>query len=708
MREDQSDIFTSQNHELMLGEAKGKSGTIVSCSGSSIDDSNRLWMLEAEVAALQKDLDHERSVRRLEARRVESMEKRWKSQMEFLVAEEMESRQLLEEMNRRNEADLEIAQNARREAVERCTQAEKKVASLLMEHSSNEEGALLIERSKRRILETKCATLQKEVESLQTIIKESSQASSTTEFIHTDGSLDHNVQKKRKLSTDVSLADKNPSDDATALRKERDELKVQLAQTQRSNRQWIRKANDTSKRANEALHYQQTAQRTQEKLEASQKERDQLVLKTQEYSLVQDQWAGFAQALRAHSQDLMDKESINSQNIDQPKSNITPPEISSVLRYIQSLKDKNQNLLTLLDSTKVKSQSSLQHITNLERTVQRNQLANETLEAENKTINQTLKETEDQLKTIKAQESIWKKEASSMRTLLDTYEHMEKNLTSSNKSSSTLNKISSSTDVKTSASTASLQLSLDSTKEELQLLVERNQKVLEEKDAMAKQASADKEEHERVLSKFEKLKKALFAEREKAQKAEERALEAETLAGKGSYNCETTKVLHLQTNPLTTAIHQKYKLEIAQLETTIEGLQNQQQPSSSSNSSTTPPSSSVNASKLHQRLKKQFREQIASYREGVYLLTGYKIEMQMEQTQPIFKVRSMFSDQEEDHLLFSWTERDGDGKLDILSTDMAKIFFREPSFEYVTKFNSVPAFLASVNLSLFEKQTFVS
>ena len=708
MREDQSDMFMSQSHDLMAGEAKVKSGTIVSCSGSSIDDSNRLWMLEAEVAALQKDLDHERSVRRLEARRVESMEKRWKSQMEFLVAEEMESRQLLEEMNRRNEADLEIAQNARREAVERCTQAEQKVASLLMDHSSNEEGALLLERNKRRILETKCATLQKEVESLQTIIKESSQASSTTELIHTDDSLNHNAQKKRKLSTDVPLADDDPSDDASALRKERDELKVQLAQTQRSNRQWIRKANETSKRANEALHYQQAAQRTQEKLEDLQKERDQLVLKTQQYSLVQDQWAGFAQTLRAHSQDLMDKqESINKQDNDQQKTNAAPPEIASVLRHIQSLKDKNQNLLTLLDSTNVKSQASQQHITNLERTVQRNQLANETLEATNKAINQTLKQTEDQLKTIQAQESIWKKEASSMRTLLDTYEHMERNLTSPNKSSSALDETSSSTDIKTSASTASLQLSLDSTKEELQLLVERNRKLLEEKDAMLKQANADKEEHERVLSKFEKLKKALFAEREKSQKAEERATEAETLAGKGSYNSETTKVLHLQTNPLTTAIHQKYKLEISQLERTIEGLQNQQQ-QSSSNASTTPPSSSVNASKLHQRLKNQFREQIASYREGVYLLTGYKIEMQMEQTQPIFKVRSMYSDQEEDHLLFSWAEKDGDGKLDILSTDMAKIFYREPSFEYVTKFNSIPAFLASVNLSLFEKQTFVS
>lgn len=40
------------------------------------------------------------------------------------------------------------------------------------------------------------------------------------------------------------------------------------------------------------------------------------------------------------------------------------------------------------------------------------------------------------------------------------------------------------------------------------------------------------------------------------------ACEAETLAGKGSYNLETTRVLHLKSNPLMDAVREKYQTEI--------------------------------------------------------------------------------------------------------------------------------------------------
>jgi hypothetical protein len=54
-----------------------------------------------------------------------------------------------------------------------------------------------------------------------------------------------------------------------------------------------------------------------------------------------------------------------------------------------------------------------------------------------------------------------------------------------------------------------------------------------------------------------------------------------------------------------------------------------------------------------------------------------------------------------------WPAKKGEAisSLDILNTDLAKILATTPSYDYMTKFNSLPAFLASVQLSLFEKQT---
>jgi len=58
--------------------------------------------------------------------------------------------------------------------------------------------------------------------------------------------------------------------------------------------------------------------------------------------------------------------------------------------------------------------------------------------------------------------------------------------------------------------------------------------------------------------------------------------------------------------------------------------------------------SDVDAQKLHKRLKESFKEQIGLFREGVYLLTGYKIEMLQtsgeHSERPQFKVRSMYAE----------------------------------------------------------------
>ena len=43
--------------------------------------------------------------------------------------------------------------------------------------------------------------------------------------------------------------------------------------------------------------------------------------------------------------------------------------------------------------------------------------------------------------------------------------------------------------------------------------------------------------------------------------------------------------------------------------------------------------------------------------------------------------------------------------LDLLSTEFAKTLAKTEEFEYVTRFNSIPGFLASLTVKLFDDQT---
>jgi len=117
----------------------------------------------------------------------------------------------------------------------------------------------------------------------------------------------------------------------------------------------------------------------------------------------------------------------------------------------------------------------------------------------------------------------------------------------------------------------------------------------------------------------------------------------------------------------------------------------------------------ADAQKFNQRLKENFKEQIAIFREGVYLLTGLKIDMFDATEQPTFKLRSVYAEREDDHLLFIWPEKYKKGtsvtSLDLLSSDYAEEACKTDSFMYMTNFKSIPSFLASLTLKLFEIQT---
>jgi len=387
-----------------------------------------------------------------------------------------------------------------------------------------------------------------------------------------------------------------------------------------------------------------------------------------------------------------------------------PPEIATVVRKFQTLKHTVKQQEDEIARIAQQSEVHFRRCNVLETQLNEKNLSMSLLENNFKDQEATTNQLELENRKIVAQQNIWKRESEGMRSLLDTYEQQE-----TSQSKSPMSK-------RTNAD--GLQLSLNSAREELKLLSETNDKLEATIDELRTDQGTVKAEHERVLEKFGKLRNALMEERSKAETAEARACEAETLAGKGSYNSETTRVVHLKSNPLTDAMRERYQSEIdslkQRLEEAAEAAALAYARQGGGGTTTTPApykdrgsldsagsrDSTVDAQKLHSRLKEQFRNQIALFRQGVYLITGFKIDMSQggDNDSQIFTVRSVYGEREEDHLKFKWSPKKKN-KLDMLNTDMAHLLMNGAGGVYVTQHGSWPGFMATVTLQLFDQQT---
>ena len=146
---------------------------------------------------------------------------------------------------------------------------------------------------------------------------------------------------------------------------------------------------------------------------------------------------------------------------------------------------------------------------------------------------------------------------------------------------------------------------------------------------------------------------------------------------------ESYRVLHLVDNPLTIALREKQAQSLLETET----------------------ETGVDANKLHARLKERFRQHLNWFREAVYILTGFKIDMTTQDHDEAdgattVRLRSMFAERPDDALLFQWSSEG----VQLLDTPFASNL-DERLFASLTYCNSVPAFLATVQLELFDKST---
>ncbi|KAG7388713.1 Mitotic spindle assembly checkpoint protein MAD1 [Phytophthora pseudosyringae] len=200
------------------------------------------------------------------------------------------------------------------------------------------------------------------------------------------------------------------------------------------------------------------------------------------------------------------------------------------------------------------------------------------------------------------------------------------------------------------------------------------------------------------------------------EKAEMELAIFEKRLGRGEFNVETTKIVHLAVNPTRELLQNKAKSsDIEKLRQENEALrarlnqltdgEDTESPSVHAEdqlTTTTSYDTVEGLKKLNQRLKQVFGDQIRQYREAVYLLTGYKVDLKKSNGMELLRLRSVYASHDDDELL---VRMETNGSLELLDSEFCSQI-NQRVFAYLTTCRSFPAFLSTLTLHLFEKQTF--
>ncbi len=669
-----------------------------------------------EIDKLKTELAQAHSQRKLDKIQAQNKQKRLERHILSLEQDAKEANDLAEEIRSQTEMQVEQLVSKREEAVHKADKWRMayfelqdglgEYADRIDPRALELENQLSLANRKNDFLGEKLSAMEEELKLLQQL-KNDKENKLEVENVDCEEPMDASTPTK-KSQGQASGPVLSPAPPAVLT--ELNRTRIKLAEAERENRQQKRKIESLQSQANEMIQYRESSKNASEKVQRLELDLKMARRETDALRVVEKRWVEMRKELVKHNLGSEVLE-IGPGTAGIGGDENIPPEIATVVRHLRHLEQQVQGLQNSASSIKSKYEAALKRIDALDKENTHLNLENSKIQKEKAAVKDKYSRVEMELRTIQLQEKVWKREAESMRCLLDTYEQMEDNMVRE-KGPKAKPGVSATIDASDSsnASVQGLKLSLSTTKDEIQLLKKQVDQSNTDRDSLQAEMNSLKEEHEKVRTKFMKLKTALLQEREKAQLAEDRAIQAEKMSGKGAFDNDVTRVLHLKNNPLTNAIRSKYEKEIEDLKVDLAELIDAQRglkigPISSSKSS----DPALDAEKFSKRLKDQFRNQIQLFREGVHIITGYKIDMNVtDPDSPRFTVRSMFSEKESDHLVLLWrTDKYGkfQKSMDILDTELAQVLSKEPSFDYVRKFNSLPAFTASVCLSLFEKQT---
>jgi hypothetical protein len=647
-------------------------------------------VLQTEIRTLRAELEHSQQIRSIERKNADRAEQRLRRQLADALEEAEENKELVDSLREELDRFNEQMEESREEWRERIQWYEEQWEEQQHQQQLDDVGYndSVVSNKKCVMLKKRLNAKDDQIGALEEQLRVALQDAATArQELHEK--ISEQQQQQQQIATGSGVNDENSSSSR--------DLRIKIAEVERDNRQLKRQNDDMKQRLQEMMQHKERATTSQRRIKQLEKELQTATHEVEEGAETQRRWMEFRNEIVQEG--LI--EGAASVLIKGSSSSL-PPEISTVVRKFQALKHKVKELDGENSRITQLSEAHLRRCKVLEAQLNEKSQSLSQLEKDLGETRENIDQLELENRKIRAQEKIWKRETDELRSLLDTYDRQE---TAQSKMPAS----------KATENVAGLQISLKSARDEIKLLTDTNKQLETTVEEMKSEQVTAKSEHERVLEKFQKLRSALMEERAKAEAAEARACQAETLAGKGSYNAETTRVVHLETNPLMEAVREKFQTEIDALKLQLEAAQDGRASKSPSVGTSTPASSrgslgsagaDVDVQKMHTRLKERFRMQIALFREGVYLLTGFKIDMiDADSDSPQFRVRSVYGEREGDHLMFRWPKKKQ--TLEIMGTEMAQLLMseRSPCSVYIRQYNSFPAFLASVTMQLFEQQT---
>uniref|UniRef100_UPI0037E83CBF mitotic spindle assembly checkpoint protein MAD1 n=1 Tax=Semicossyphus pulcher TaxID=241346 RepID=UPI0037E83CBF len=394
-----------------------------------------------------------------------------------------------------------------------------------------------------------------------------------------------------------------------------------------------------------------------------------------------------------------------------------PEDLSREVIQIQqreiALKEQNYTLNSRVRSVE-RSQSELRAELSQQRT--------KSLEEQKK------RETQDSLvRRLQKRVLLLTKERDGMRAILESY---DSELAPTEYSPQLSKRLREAEDVlqKTQNHSAEMEAQLTKAQEETGTLKLQLQAVELELESVKKQqasaadgnSSVAKEEVSILRQKIEDLE----AERQRLEEQNnilEMRLERHNL--QGDYDPVKTRVLHFKMNPTNVAKQQRHqeveslREEVTCLRELVRSLQEggaraHTQDDSSMHISglglSLPPSKEVldlrkqmESSELrNQRLKEVFQRKIQEFRTVCYLLTGYQMDITTENQ---YRLTSVYAEHMDDSLLF---KKSSNGSMQLMETEFSKTLGEMVAL-HLHHQKSLPAFLSTVTLDLFSRQTII-
>uniref|UniRef100_A0A9J8BJM4 Mitotic spindle assembly checkpoint protein MAD1 n=1 Tax=Cyprinus carpio carpio TaxID=630221 RepID=A0A9J8BJM4_CYPCA len=323
------------------------------------------------------------------------------------------------------------------------------------------------------------------------------------------------------------------------------------------------------------------------------------------------------------------------------------------------------------------------------------------------------------------------KERDGMRAILESY---DSELATSEYSPQLMLRVKEAEDMlqKVQAHNTEMETQLSKAQEEAGTFKLQVQMVTSELEALKEQQVSNTEKNvlataEEVSSLRQKIEE-LETERQQLEEQNnilEMRLERHNL--QGDYDPVKTKVIHLQMNPTSIAKQQRAE-DVEQLRLECQLLRDRIRKIEAGGGVTTddttliiPPSQEIldlrkqmeSAELKNQRLKEVFQKKIQEFRTACYVLTGYQIDITMENQ---YRLTSVYAEHMEDSLLFKVVTSSsvsafaestgpvGSGSMQLLETDFSRTLTGLVDLHLFHQ-KSIPVFLSAVTIELFSRQT---